>query len=160
MDIEIKRVNYSDSSHAAALTMLLNEYAQDPMGGGQPLDAATLKSLPEKLAQFPTAFSFIAYVEGKPAGLINCFFGFSTFAAQPLVNIHDVTVRPEFRGLGLSKKLSAAVEALAKEQGCCKLTLEVLSGNEIAMQAYKKGGFAAYELDPEAGQAIFWQKKL
>ena len=54
----------------------------------------------------------------------------------------------------------AAVETLAKEQGCCKLTLEVLSENKVAMQAYKKVGYAGYELDPEAGQAIFWQKKL
>lgn len=158
--IELKQVDYTNPQQAADLKALLNAYAQDPMGGGRALDAATLETLPEKLANFPTAFSVIAYVDKQPAGLINCFVGFSTFAAKPLVNIHDVTVRPEFRGLGLSKKLLASVETIAKEKGCCKLTLEVLSNNTVAMKAYEKVGFAGYELDPEAGHAVFWQKEI
>lgn len=158
--IQIKRVDYTHEQEAADLKALLNDYAKDPMGGGEALDPATLNTLPGKLAQLPHAFSVIAYVDGKPAGLVNCFFGFSTFAAKPLVNIHDVTVRPSFRGLGLSKKMLAEVETIARENGCCKLTLEVLSNNTVAMRAYQSLGFAGYELDPEAGQAVFWQKKL
>jgi len=52
------------------------------------------------------------------------------------------------------------VEEVACSKGCCKITLEVLSNNEIAKCAYSKFGFAGYELDPEAGSALFWQKKL
>jgi ribosomal protein S18 acetylase RimI-like enzyme len=52
------------------------------------------------------------------------------------------------------------VEKLAQEKGCCKLTLEVLEGNEIAKNAYTKFGYSGYELEPEMGKAIFWQKKL
>ena len=159
-NIQIKRANYTDTQEAADLKALLNDYAKDPMGGGHAMDPETLDSLPSKLADLPSAFSILAYVDGKPAGLTNCFFGFSTFAAKPLVNIHDVTVRPEFRGLGLSKKMLAKVEAIAQENGCCKLTLEVLSNNTVAMKAYQSLGFAGYELDPEAGHAVFCQKKL
>ena len=53
-----------------------------------------------------------------------------------------------------------AIEQHAREIGCCKVTLEVLEGNHPAKKAYSQAGFAAYELDPEAGQALFWQKKL
>lgn len=158
--IQIKKVDYTNEADAANLKGLLNDYAKDPMGGGRSLDPETLDSLPGKLQQLPNAFSFIAYVDGQPAGLINCFFGFSTFAAKPLVNIHDVTVRPEFRGLGLSKALFAEVERAAREKGCCKLTLEVLSNNTIAKKAYERLGFEGYELDAEAGHALFWEKKL
>ena len=44
--------------------------------------------------------------------------------------------------------------------GFCKITLEVLSSNHPAKQLYAGAGFAPYELDPMAGQALFWQKKI
>ena len=53
-----------------------------------------------------------------------------------------------------------AIESVAVERKCCKLTLEVLEGNHIAQHVYKKFGFAAYELDPKMGQAMFFEKKL
>ena len=52
------------------------------------------------------------------------------------------------------------VEQIAIERGCCKLTLEVLEGNQAAQNSYQKFGFSAYELDPEMGRALFWDKKL
>jgi len=113
-----------------------------------------------ELRKLPNAISLIGFCDGRPAGLMNAFFGFSTFQARPLLNIHDLIVLPEYRGLGLSQRLLAAAETLARSQGCCKLTLEVQSGNEVAMGAYRKFGFAGYELDPRHGQALFWQKKL
>lgn len=159
-EITIKQIDYKSPQEAADLQLLLNSYAQDPMGGGEPLDPEKLSQLPERLANFPTAFTLIAYVDSKPAGLANCFFCFSTFAAQPLVNIHDFAVQPEFRGMGLSRKLMEAIETIAQNKGCCKITLEVLSENHVAMAAYKRFGFGGYELTPEVGQAVFWQKKL
>mmetsp|Transcript_3138 Transcript_3138/g.7150 ORF Transcript_3138/g.7150 Transcript_3138/m.7150 type:complete len:213 (-) Transcript_3138:165-803(-) len=100
--------------------------------------------------------------EPEPAGLINCFEGFSTFAARPLVNIHDVFVLREFRGNGISQALLRAVEDEALRRNCCKVTLECLSKNEVAIMAYRKSGFASYELgDPTVnGVAIFMEKKL
>ncbi len=44
--------------------------------------------------------------------------------------------------------------------GFCKITLEVLSSNHPAKQLYAGAGFAPYELDPMAGHALFWQKKI
>ena len=48
----------------------------------------------------------------------------------------------------------------ARQLGCCKLTLEVLSNNRRALAAYERAGFAPYVLDPAAGQALFLQKLL
>ena len=89
------------------------------MGGSQPL-AESVKS------KLPHAFGIISYVNNQPAGLVNCFEAFSTFKCKPLINIHDVVVVNEFRGLGLSQRMLSKVEEIAKSKGCCKITLEVL----------------------------------
>ncbi|MFK4754122.1 MULTISPECIES: GNAT family N-acetyltransferase [Oceanospirillaceae] len=158
--IDIVAVDFLNPRHAADLVALLNAYATDPMGGGEPLPLACRASLVARLATLPYAHSWIAYVNDQPAGLLNAFEGFSTFKAQPLLNIHDLAVNADFRGLGLSQQLLAAAEHKARLLGCCKVTLEVLSNNHVAQQAYLKYGFAGYELDPEAGHALFWQKML
>jgi len=51
-------------------------------------------------------------------------------------------------------------EEIARELGCCKLTLEVLEGNTVAQNAYRSLGYASYELDAAMGKAMFWQKYL
>ena len=96
----------------------------------------------------------------EPIGLINCFEGYSTFKAKPLLNVHDIAVLPAFRGQGVGQALLQAAQDHAHARGCCKLTLEVLSGNHPALQSYRRFGFAQYELDPNAGQAQFMQKWL
>jgi len=159
-DIDIRRVDYSDPSHQQHLVELLDSYARDPMGGGEALPKNTIDNLCAALAETAGAVSFIAYVDGAPAGLINSFMGFSTFKCAPLVNIHDVTVEKAFRGKGIATEMIAAVESLARERGCCKITLEVLTGNDVAKRAYEKIGFSGYEMDPVYGGAEFWQKLL
>jgi ribosomal protein S18 acetylase RimI-like enzyme len=118
------------------------------------------ENLATALAALPHAFTLLAYVDGKPAGLANCLEGFSTFKCRKLVNIHDIAVLPEFRGLGLGRRLLEQVEVVARERDCCKITLEVLEGNKGAQAAYRKFGFASYELDPALGRAMFWEKPL
>ncbi len=158
--ISCKRVNYNDEADASQMMRLLNIYAQDPMGGGKPLADHVLRDLPSSLAKRLHAFSILISVDNEPAALANCFEGFSTFACAPLINVHDIIVRGEYRGMGLSQKLLDEVSQIAKDRGCCKITLEVLSNNVPAKQAYLKYGFAPYGLDPKAGEAHFWEKKL
>ena len=72
----------------------------------------------------------------------------------------DIAVLPGHRGAGVGQALLAAAEQHAKEHGCCKLTLEVLTGNARALKSYLGFGFEPYALDPAAGQASFMQKWL
>jgi ribosomal protein S18 acetylase RimI-like enzyme len=160
MKIEVVKADYSNAKHKLDIPMLLDAYASDPMGGGVALDEEVKHSLVNELSKRPAAFSIIAYADGHPAGLINCFEGFSTFTCKPLINIHDVVVIDKYRGHGVSQSMLEKVEEIALSKGCCKLTLEVLSNNTVAKSAYSKFGFSAYELAPEAGNALFWQKKL
>lgn len=160
MNIDVFTLNYQDKQQAQDLLFLLENYALDPMGGATPLSQSVKDNLTTELAKLSHAFSVICYVDGKPAGLANCFEMFSTFKCKPLINIHDLVVSAEFRGLGISQKLLQYVEEVATEKGCCKITLEVLEGNQVAKKAYLKFGFAGYELDPKMGKALFWEKSL
>ncbi|NOX76341.1 MAG: GNAT family N-acetyltransferase [Gammaproteobacteria bacterium] len=160
MNIEIIKADYFSQQHEKEISMLLDEYASDPMGGGQALHENVKNNLVQELSKLPHAFSIIAYADGQPAGLVNCFDAFSTFSCKPLVNIHDVIVLSQYRGNGISQKMLDKVEKIAVSKGCCKITLEVLSNNEIAKSVYSQFGFSGYELDPKAGAALFWQKQL
>ena len=160
VDIKLVQADYQNEQHGNDLVMLLNAYAIDPMGGGESLSVDVQHNLVSTLAKRSDVFTVLCYVDNKPVGIVNCVEGFSTFKCKPLVNIHDCGVLKEFRGLGLSTKMFAEVEKIARIRGCCTLTLEVLQGNTIAQNAYKKMGFSGYELDPEMGHALFWEKKL
>ncbi len=160
MNIEVFKADYLNQKHEKEIPELLDGYASDPMGGGQPLNETVKKNLVKALSELQHAFSIIAYVDGQPAGLVNCFEAFSTFACKPLINIHDFVVLKDYRGNGLSQKMLDKVEEIAMAKGCCKITMEVLSKNEVAKSAYRKFGFSGYELDSKAGVAQFWQKQL
>ncbi|GFM81275.1 N-acetyltransferase [Pseudomonas cichorii] len=159
-EVLVLQASYTNPVHAEAIGFVLNHYAEDVMGGGESLSADTRQQLAIELAKRPHAFSVLAFIANEPVGLVNCFEGFSTFACRPLVNIHDVAVLPQHRGLGICQKMLAKVEEIARQRGCCKLTLEVLEGNETAQRVYARQGFGGYQLNPEMGRAMFWQKTL
>lgn len=161
--VRVCRADYANLAHGAALVHLLDAYASDPMGGGEPLSEFARANLVPELAARPQAFSVLAFdgaVGERPVGLVNCIEGFSTFACQPLVNVHDVAVLAEHRGQRVAEKMLALVEQIARERGACKLTLEVLQGNAGAVKLYHRVGFTNYQLDPAMGQAQFLQKWL
>jgi ribosomal protein S18 acetylase RimI-like enzyme len=158
--LQLVTVDFNNAQHASAVMALLECYASDPMGGGEALSDYAKQHLIEKLAQRQDVLTVLAYLDETPVGLINCFEGFSTFQCKPLLNIHDLIVHADFRQQGLATQLIKCVEQLAIERGCCKLTLEVLYGNEIAREVYGKSGFSGYQLDPTLGDAIFLEKTI
>lgn len=149
-----------DLGQAAAWVALLDHYALDPMGGGRGLSDYARHNLVGRLQQLPGFHSALVMDGDQAVGLINCFAGFSTFAAKPLLNIHDIVVHGAWRGRGVARVLLDWSARRAGELGCCKLTLEVLANNGPALAAYARAGFAPYVLDPQAGHALFLQKIL
>lgn len=158
--VEVIVGDLEQSEHASALKSLLSEYARDPMGGAAELAPELLESLPSKLATRRDYLFVLAKADGEYVGLVNCFEGFSTFKGKPLINIHDVIVSSRWRGQGIAQQMLRQVEEIAVRRGCCKLTLEVLEGNKTAQQTYLNLGFEGYQLVPEMGRAMFWEKPL
>lgn len=161
--VRVCLADYANPLHANALVSMLDGYAQDPMGGGEGLTAYAKANLVSGLSEVPHAFSVLAFTgdsDETAVGLANCLQGFSTFACKPLINVHDLAVSASHRGQRIGERMLALVEEVARQRGACKITLEVLSGNQGAMRLYSRVGFANYELDPSAGHACLMQKWL
>jgi len=64
------------------------------------------------------------------------------------MRIYSVVVAPDARGLGIGQKLVAALETLAVEEACDRVTLEVRVDNTAARALYAKLGYREIEVLP------------
>ena len=160
MTTQIIRADYSNNIHAQAIVHLLNSYAMDSMAGGKPLSEYTKTNLINKLSSLPNAISILAFQENVPVGLVNCFIQFSTFQCRSILHIQDLIILSTHRQQGIGYKILQATELLAKEHECCKINLEVLEGNIPAKNLYQKFGFVTFQLEPNKGNALYWEKIL
>ena len=158
--LSVRQADYSHPSDAAAVVMLLDAYARDPAGGGEPLSGFVKAHLVQELAKRPQAYSVLAFDGDQPVGLVNCIEGFSSFKCRPLVNVHDVAVLASHRGRGIAEAMLTEAERIAVARGAVKMTLEVLSGNAPAVKLYRRIGYEGYQHDPAMGTAQFFQKWL
>ncbi len=153
--------------HGRAVADLVNMYAREPLARGSDLPREIIAKLPVFLRDFPTSHVFLASAGGVECGepwnfvgIAVCVRSISTFSASPVMNIHDLAVRPEYRGLGVGRALLGKVERAARALGCCKVTLEVHRDNVGAIAAYHACGFADGENTPGAGVVWFFEKRL
>jgi ribosomal protein S18 acetylase RimI-like enzyme len=157
-EVCVREADLADAADAAAVVDLVNAYASDPIGGGEPLPSEVRSRLVPGLRAHPTTLVLLACHGDRPVGIAVCFFGFSTFQARPLLNVHDLAILPEWRGRGVGRALLAAAEERACARGCGKLTLEVQDENARARALYAGFGFADFTV---AGSATrFLTKKL
>lgn len=160
LSIEIREANLAHEADAAGMLAVLDSYAADEMGGTAPLDPEVRRRLIPALREQTNALVLLALDAGVAIGLANCFFGFSTFAARPLLNVHDLAVLPAFRGRGVGRALLHAAEQRARARGCAKLTLEVREDNAGARALYQAQGFRDFELAGAQHRTFFLTKPL
>ena len=158
--VDVRRANLTNARDANAMIALLDAYARDAMGGSKPLSGEVKARLPADLAARDGALVLLAFEGDEPVGLAIAFEGYSTFAAAPLLNLHDFAVAPAFRGRRIAALMLERLETEAIERGCCKITLEVLEHNRRARSVYAAAGYESYELDPAQGKALFLHKRL
>lgn len=150
MHFDIVDADFETAAHRAGILDVLNSYADDSVGGGEPLSSDVRDRLVPGLRDHPTTWVLLAVSEGRPVGVAVCFLGFSTFQARPLLNIHDLAVLPEWRGKGIGRALLANAEDRARRRGCCKLTLEVQDDNAGALGLYESFGFSDFVVGDSA----------
>ncbi len=156
----ILQADLDNPTHQHAVVDLVNAYAREPMGLGRDLPENVRRDLVPGLRRHPTTLVFLAFDGGDPVGVAVCFLGFSTFAARPLINVHDLAVVPTHRGRGVGRRLLEEVEAKARTLGCCKITLEVKEDNTRAQRLYQKMGFKGINPNGGTGGVWFLQKRL
>lgn len=93
----------------------------------------------------PYAEVLIAEAGGEPAGFALFFHSYSTFLTKPGIYLEDLFVVPHRRGLGLGRRLLAALAALAVERGCGRLEWSVLKWNTPAIGFYERLGAVPME---------------
>ena len=140
-EVRVVEADLARTDHAAAVLEMVNAYSMDPMGSGAPLAVDVRRELIPRLRAHPTTIIFLAYQADRLVGVAVCFLGFSTFAARPIINVHDLAVLTDCRGQGVGRQLLAAVERKARKLDCCKLTLEVQENNHTARRTYEAAGF-------------------
>ncbi len=155
MELTFEICDYTNPAHLSAFAELLQGYMADPMGEHRPHTKMEQLRLVDGIATHPKAFVLFACVEEQVIGFTTCFELFSTFEVKPFVNIHDIYILASYRGMGIGHALLNAVEGVAKERKCCKVTLEVRTDNSVAQGLYRSEGFAEAEPD-----MLFWTKKL
>ena len=158
--VTILQADLENPTHQQAVVDLINAYAREPMGLGRDLPEDVRRDLVPGLRRHPTTLIFLALSGEDPVGVAVCFLGFSTFAARPLVNVHDLAVLPAYRDRGVGRRLLEQVAATARALGCCTITLEVKEDNTRAQRLYQKMGFEGITPNGGTGDMWFLQKRL
>lgn len=80
--------------------------------------------------------------------------------------IQRIAVLPEYRGLGLGRKMMDAMTACARAERAAAISLEVRESNRAARNLYESCGFAAeavrkgYYHNPTEDALIMWNRAL
>lgn len=159
LDLQIYQADLTNAEHCDAIVRLINEYAHDPLEVRQSLPNDVLARMTDGLREHPTLV-FLAQREGAIIGVAVCLSGYTTFAARPALNIHDLAVTAAQRGRGAGTALLAAVERHARQIGCARITLEVRAANHAARRLYQRNGFDGAQHTADDGATLFCVKQL
>lgn len=131
--IETRHVKQTEISLLHTLIKELGDYLGDTIE----MDEAAL----EKAIFFDhSCHSFIIFDDQKPCGYALYYYTFSTMTGKKGIYLLDLYVRESARGLGLGKKLFAALAALAKQEDCCRIDWDCLKWNQGSIDMYRAIG--------------------
>lgn len=140
--IHLQPCDFTVREQREAYLSLLCHYMVNPMGGmDRGLDAQQQQELVRQLSANPMCRCFLLSDGDRYVGFSTCFFITSTFKVKPYLYVHDLYVEESSEDKGLGTHLLSAIVDYARQQGCCKVTLEVRSDNARAMHVYQKLGF-------------------
>src|SRR6187431_972834 len=110
--IHLRPAQITDVPPILALIRELAEY--EKLAHEAVADEATMAA--QLFGDTPAAEVVIAEVDGNPAGFALFFHNFSTFLGKRGLYLEDLFVRPEYRGLGLGRRLMIHLAKLAVER--------------------------------------------
>jgi ribosomal protein S18 acetylase RimI-like enzyme len=139
--LEIIRADLSKRAHGQAFLELTARYMGDAMGGGAAWTADQSQKVLREMQKHPSAMVLLAKSGEQYMGVCTCFYGYSTFLASGLYNIHDIYVLPGYRGRGIGRAMLRRVESMARAQDVARITLEVREDNLIAQRLYRQEGY-------------------
>lgn len=134
--IEIRQAVPEDAPALLGLIDALADYEKL-----EPPDAAAKSRLVRDLfCERPRVESFLAIVDGVPAGYTFIFETYSTFLALPTLFLEDLFVLPEYRSRKAGSALFRAMVREAHDRGCGRMEWSVLDWNQLAIDFYERYG--------------------
>ena len=129
----IRAATIDDIPQILALIRELAAYERDPLA----VEATEADLLREGFGPSPRFYTLMAEISGEIAGFALYFFNFSTWKGRSGIHLEDLFVRPQYRGLGIGKKLLSSVADFAVQNGCGRLQWDVLDWNQPAIDFYE-----------------------
>jgi ribosomal protein S18 acetylase RimI-like enzyme len=152
----ILKASLKRTDHQRAVRTLIDDYRTDPMGGALlPMSDEHARRMILLLADHPTCLILLAAVKSEFIGMIIAFVNISSFRAKPLLNVHDLIVKKDFRKQGIGRQLLLKAAEHARLLECCRVTLEVRTDNPGAQRLYQSIGFKPCDAPME-----FWHWNL
>ena len=135
--IRIRPAEPADASEILALVRELAVYEREPLDSMESREEDFRRDCfgPDRRCEV-----LMGEVDGKIQGFVMFFHNYSTWVGRAGVHVEDLFVREAARGLGLGRRLLAAVAAIAVQRGCRRLDLAVLDWNP-ARKLYEHLGF-------------------
>ncbi len=135
MDIRIEKTTLALLDTAYTLTRELMIYHDA-------LDIFTMtKERMGELIESKILYSYIAYSDDMPVGIMNFFFKLTTFTGRKILYIEDLYARKEARGLGVGSSLLELAKKTASENDCEQIELKCAVWNEKSAEFYNAKGF-------------------
>ncbi len=136
VDVQIQKAAAGDAQVLAGLVCALADYEQLP----RPEPAALERLAHDAFGPAPRFDAWLARADGRAAGYAISFFTYSTFLAMPTLYLEDLFVLPEYRSLGIGRRLFLACAQYGYQQGCGRMEWQVLNWNTPAIAFYQRMG--------------------
>lgn len=136
--IIVRRGTAADGEALARLVNALADYEKLP----RPQLDAIARLRRDAFGPSPRFDTWFADAGNAPVGYAIAFFTYSTFLAMPTLYLEDLFVLPEYRALGIGKKLFLACADYGYQHGCGRMEWQVLQWNAPAIAFYHRLGAA------------------
>jgi ribosomal protein S18 acetylase RimI-like enzyme len=132
-------IREAQTEDIAALAALLAELMTHH--GVAPLSSERAAAVIAAVLRAPTAWYFVAEVEGRLAGMVQVNERFSTWDAASYGYIEDFCVAEEWRGRRIGTLLLDHLAAWAKGRGWTRLDLDVSASLTDSVRFYARRGY-------------------
>jgi GNAT superfamily N-acetyltransferase len=148
MDLKLETISREDPQVLALYEAFVRE-ADGPLGI-ENIDAEFASGPPKDVAP-PNGVMLIARADGAPAGL-----GGVRYLDTDTAEVKSMYVAPEFRGLGLGRRILDELERIAIEHGCRASQLDTSDYLTSAMGLYRSAGYHEVPAYNDNAKANLW----
>lgn len=102
-------------------------------------DESARKEWAERFLEAPGHLMLVAYVDGKPAGMVSGIEMLHPDKGSEMC-LYELSVDEPYRRRGIGRALTEALAAVARERGCYGMWVGVDTDNDPALATYRSAG--------------------